>query len=90
MNVKKLLFSAGVTSFAPSLGLLFLRVAIGGMMIAGHGWAKLTGFGDMASSFPDPLGIGSELSLAAAVGADIHGDGRHRFAVGEAREAGRQ
>ena len=47
-----------------SLGLLLLRVGAGGMMLLGHGWAKLAGFADMAEHFPDPLGLGSStLSL---------------------------
>jgi putative oxidoreductase len=55
-----------------SLGLLLLRVAVGGMMAAGHGWAKLTGFGEMAEHFPDPLGLGSPTaSLVLAVFAEF-------------------
>ena len=53
-----------------SLGLLLLRVAIGGMMLAGHGWGKLTSFVDRYPTFPDPLGIGSPLSMALATGAE--------------------
>jgi putative oxidoreductase len=54
-----------------SLGLLFLRIAAGGMMLFGHGWAKLTGFMDIAPSFPDPLGLGSTtFSLGLAVFAE--------------------
>jgi putative oxidoreductase len=55
-----------------SLGLLFLRVTAGGMMLFGHGWAKLTGFSDLAANFPDPLGMGSStISLSLAVFAEV-------------------
>jgi putative oxidoreductase len=53
-----------------SLGLLLLRVSVGGMMLLGHGWGKLTSFAERSSSFPDPLGIGSSLSMALATGAE--------------------
>ena len=55
-----------------SLGLLFLRVLSGGMMLLGHGWAKLAGFAEIAPKFPDPLGLGSTtFSLALAVFAEV-------------------
>jgi putative oxidoreductase len=54
-----------------SLGLLFVRLGVGGMMLFGHGWAKLVGFADIAPKFPDPLGLGSStVSLALAVFAE--------------------
>lgn len=48
-------------------GLLFLRVTIGSMMLLGHGLPKLLEFGEKAPRFADPLGVGSEMSLALAV-----------------------
>jgi putative oxidoreductase len=55
-----------------SLGLLLARVGAGGMMLVGHGWAKLAGFSDIAARFPDPLGLGSStLSLGLAVFAEV-------------------
>ena len=53
-----------------SLGLLLLRVSVGSMMLLGHGWGKLTSFAELSSSFPDPLDIGSSLSMALATGAE--------------------
>ena len=53
-----------------SVGLLILRVGIGAMMLV-HGLAKLNGFNEMSDSFPDPLGIGSQLSLILAIGAEV-------------------
>lgn len=52
---------------APSLGLLVLRVGAGLMMLVGHGWGKLAGFGTLSQKFPDPLGITSPVSLALAI-----------------------
>jgi putative oxidoreductase len=54
-----------------SIGLLVLRVGSGGLMLVGHGMGKLTGFGNLASTFPDPLGVGSTLSLVMAVFAEV-------------------
>jgi len=54
-----------------SLALLVLRVGAGGLMLAGHGWAKLVGFTDKLSTFPDPLGIGPGFSLALATFAEV-------------------
>jgi putative oxidoreductase len=53
-----------------SVGLLILRVAFGSMMLV-HGIPKLMGFSEMADQFPDPLGMGSQLSLVAAIGAEV-------------------
>jgi putative oxidoreductase len=49
------------------LGLLFLRVAVGLTMIMGHGWPKLANFTAKSMSFPDPLGVGHQISLTMAV-----------------------
>lgn len=51
-------------------GLFVLRVAIGGFMLV-HGMQKLMGFSEMADKFPDPIGIGSQLSLVTAIGAEV-------------------
>lgn len=61
----------GVHGAASSLGVFILRVGAGGLMVAGHGWGKLKGFSSMASEFPDPLGIGSTLSLGLATFAEF-------------------
>ena len=59
------------TGFRVALGIFVLRVAAGGMMLFSHGWSKLTGFEKLKDVFPDPLGIGSTLSLVSAVGAEV-------------------
>jgi len=74
------------TGAAGSLGLLILRTGTGLTMAFGHGMGKLTSFGVRAANFPDPLGVGSSLSmgltvfaeffcaLALVLGFVIHGD----------------
>jgi putative oxidoreductase len=53
------------------IGILILRVGVGGCMLLGHGWGKLTGFADLAGRFPDPLGVGSTASLVLAIFAEV-------------------
>ncbi len=53
-----------------SIGLLTLRLSIGLFMLVAHGWTKLMGFSELAHTFPDPLGLGSRLSLVAAIAAE--------------------
>ncbi len=53
-----------------SAALLFIRVAIGFLMIT-HGWGKLQNFEAMATAFPDPLGVGVKTSLILAIGAEF-------------------
>ncbi|ACY16137.1 DoxX family protein [Haliangium ochraceum] len=54
-----------------SLGLLLLRVSIASMMLFGHGLPKLLDFGEKSANFPDPLGIGNTVSMAAAVFGEV-------------------
>lgn len=54
-----------------NLALLLLRVALGGQMLVAHGWPKLITFASKASSFPDPLGVGSATSLTLAVFGEV-------------------
>lgn len=51
------------------VGLLLLRVGIGAFMMV-HGIQKIIGFNDAAGGFPDPLGVGNQLSLIMAIGAE--------------------
>lgn len=54
-----------------STALLLLRLGAGGTMLFAHGLGKLTSFGEKASTFPDPLGVGNTLSMALAVFAEF-------------------
>lgn len=53
-----------------NIGLLALRLSFGGMMFFSHGLGKLLSFGEKYTSFPDPLGISSPVSMTLAVGAE--------------------
>lgn len=71
MSIKDLLLNPGRHCPGTSLGLLTIRVVFGVFMLAGHGWGKLVGFGDLADGFPDPIGIGSSAGLVVAVFAEV-------------------
>lgn len=47
--------------------LLLLRLGAGGMFAIGHGLPKAMKYSQLKSGFPDPLGMGSQLSLTAAI-----------------------
>jgi putative oxidoreductase len=47
--------------------LLLLRLWYGLPLLLLHGWSKLVGFGSMVEKFPDPLHVGSSISLGLTV-----------------------
>lgn len=53
-----------------SCGLLVLRLALGGFMLV-HGLQKVMNFAALSEAFPDPIGMGSQLSLILAIGAEV-------------------
>ncbi len=67
--MKKLLFSN--RPFATDLGLLLLRIAVGGFMAVSHGWGKFQKLISGDFSFADPLGIGEEASFILTVFAEL-------------------
>ena len=67
----KKLFAPGNDSCLTTAALFALRVWLGLTMLLNHGLAKLTGFGQMAEHFPDPLGVGHTASLVLAVFAEF-------------------
>jgi putative oxidoreductase len=52
--MKKWFFSNATVDPVVSVGLLVLRLSIGAMMIALHGWEKYQSFADKKDSFPVP------------------------------------
>lgn len=54
-----------------SLGLLLLRLGVGGGMAFGHGWGKLMSWPTLSAKFPDPLGVGPSASLSLAIFAEL-------------------
>lgn len=64
-QLKSLLFPREPKSATVSAGILILRVAFAGMLMT-HGWAKLTGFSEIAPGF-----MGGSTGLALAVFAEF-------------------
>ena len=54
-----------------NIGLLFLRIVIGLMMLISHGWDKFVNFADKSGGFPDPLGVSNTGSLVLLVFAEV-------------------
>lgn len=53
------------------VGLLLLRVGVGGLMLFGHGLKKALRYAELSATFSDPLGIGSVHSLNLAIFAEV-------------------
>ena len=66
----KSLFHEPDSSSAKSLVLLMARIIFGFLFLS-HGIAKLHIYGDMPGTFPDPIGLGSALSLWLVLFAEI-------------------
>lgn len=66
----KKLFSTRYSENAVSFSLLVLRMAAGGLMIP-HGFDKLIHFVAQSKDFPDPLGVGSVVSLSLVIFAEF-------------------
>ncbi len=70
MANRSFLFGTGGGS-GRDFGLLILRVAFGGLMLT-HGWGKFqTLLSGGSAGFPDPLGVGPQISLVLAVSAEV-------------------
>lgn len=64
--LKRLLFPAEPRQATISALLLIARITFG-LLLMNHGIAKWSNFQDLSSVFPDPLGVGSSLSLGLAI-----------------------
>jgi putative oxidoreductase len=53
------------------VGLLLMRLLIGVMMLAGHGWGKIARLGADPVKFADPFGLGATTSLVLAIFAEV-------------------
>ncbi|HEX4925214.1 MAG TPA: DoxX family protein [Bdellovibrionales bacterium] len=53
------------------LSLLVLRIGFGGVMLLAHGLPKLMSYSERANTFADPIGLGSNVSLILAIGAEV-------------------
>lgn len=70
MKTKDLILNPGNHCPGSSLGLLLLRLLLALLMLP-HGWSKLSAFGELAGNFPDPLGLGSTVTLIIAIFAEV-------------------
>lgn len=74
--MKKFLFDCGTRDATASLGILFLRVGTGLMMLLGHGVGKIQSFAESKDSFPVPdffplKYMSNPISLMATIGAEV-------------------
>lgn len=53
------------------LGILFIRVMVGLLMIFPHGYVKIVNFTSRLETFPDPLGVSSPVSLILTVFSEV-------------------
>jgi putative oxidoreductase len=53
------------------VSLLLLRLTFGLSMLFAHGWRKWENYDTLSQTFPDPLGVGSALSVGLAVFAEV-------------------
>lgn len=60
------LFPTKPNSTKISLFLLVIRI-IFGVLLMSHGMQKLSNFEELSTAFPDPLGVGSSVSLGLAI-----------------------
>ena len=64
--LKQLLFPVKPDGTATSAMLLIARIVFG-ILLMNHGIQKWTNFQELSAVFPDPLGVGSPLSLGLAI-----------------------
>ena len=64
--IYRFLFPLKPDSTGASLFLLALRIFFG-VLLMSHGIQKWSNFQEMSATFPDPLGVGSPLSLGLAI-----------------------
>ena len=74
--MKRFLFDCGTRDTTASIGLLFLRVSVGLMMLIGHGWGKVKNFAGIKDDFPVPdffplSWMSPPVSLMATIGAEV-------------------
>ena len=64
--LKRLLFPVKPDGTATSAMLLIARIVFG-ILLMNHGIQKWSNFQELSTAFPDPLGIGSPISLGLAI-----------------------
>lgn len=69
-QICKFLFPAAPQSAGSSWLILAFRL-IFGLLLMSHGWQKICNFQAMSEVFPDPIGMGSSVSLSLAIFAEF-------------------
>ena len=64
------MFKTKLNETTTSIGLLILRLISGGMMLT-HGYQKLVKLSELKADFPDPLGVGHDISLYLTLFAEV-------------------
>jgi putative oxidoreductase len=59
-----------LTDQKTDIGITVLRMAFGVIMLT-HGIPKWINYGNLSESFPDPLGLGSSMSMALVIFAEV-------------------
>lgn len=70
LTIYRFLFPSKSDDTAISLLLLALRILFGGLLMS-HGIQKWNNYAEMSAIFPDPLGVGSNVSLGLAIFAEV-------------------
>lgn len=65
------LFAIGTSDNKVSIAMLVLRLVSGLTMAFSHGLGKMENYSKAVDSFPDPFGIGSQLSVILAIFAEL-------------------
>jgi len=71
MENKMKLFAIGTTDNKVSIAMLVLRLVSGLTMAFSHGLGKMENYSKAVDSFPDPFGLGSQLSVILAIFAEL-------------------
>ena len=66
LAIYRFLFPSKPDGITLSLLLLALRILFGGLLLS-HGIQKWNNYAEMSAVFPDPLGVGSNVSLGLAI-----------------------
>lgn len=70
LAIYRFIFPSKPDGMAISLLLLALRILFGGLLLS-HGIQKWNNYPEMSAVFPDPLGVGSHVSLGLAIFAEL-------------------
>ncbi|MCE5332563.1 MAG: DoxX family protein [Bacteroidales bacterium] len=69
-SIKKTSYCENESKTVGNIGILIFRVVLGVLMLT-HGWQKLSNFEMMSSVFPDPIGLGTTVSLSLIIFAEF-------------------